>query len=348
MINIIVDWKEGGNFFLYKELQKTGMPVKVFDIPNYNLNDRVKKYRLIFLYFKYIQLSFKTIMNSNVNDLIICWNFTTSIAVGWICKLLGKKRTILGLNIIAHKKNKLAEKFRKLIFSPIMKMDKYYLTVNSEQYIEDYASRFGISNKKFFILHDPIQSEIIQKYVFGKSYIFVGGEAQRDWDTLFKAAQFLPEIKFICIARKKYFNPDIFIPSNVELYFDLNENEFYNYMKNSSIVVIPLKSELPCGLIVLLKAAMMNKPIIATKTPSTSNYIDNGKSGLLVEMGNYEELIKAIKKLYNDENMQRIFTKNLINHIKNNYSQTIYASRLIDIINIVNSKDNTDEGSSYN
>jgi glycosyltransferase involved in cell wall biosynthesis len=219
-------------------------------------------------------------------------------------------------------------------------MDNYFITVNSEQYIRDYALRFKISVKKFFLLNDPFQEKDIREFKYQRSYIFVGGEAQRDWDTLFQAAQHLPEIKFVCVARKKYFKSNLFIPSNVTLLFDLDSKSFYEYMDNSSIVVIPLKSELPAGLIILLKAASMRKPIIATATPAISNYIINEESGLLFKKGNVLELVEAINKLYFDEKKQEYFSNKLLDNVMFDHSPSKYTERLIEIITKLEANNN--------
>jgi hypothetical protein len=57
MIKILVDWKEDRNFFLPHEFSKLGITLQVFDIPNYNMKDRIKKHRIFFLYIKYIKLN---------------------------------------------------------------------------------------------------------------------------------------------------------------------------------------------------------------------------------------------------------------------------------------------------
>ena len=117
MRKILVDWKDDGTFFLKYEFLKLGKTLKIFDIPNYDINDRIKKYRIIFLYCKYMKLAFDALMNSKNGELIICWNFTTSIALGYLCKIFRKQRKILALNIIANKRGKMLDMFRRIVFS---------------------------------------------------------------------------------------------------------------------------------------------------------------------------------------------------------------------------------------
>lgn len=330
---ILVDWKNSERFFLEEELSSMGAECQVYDIPNYSMKDRTKRLRIFFLYFKYIQLAYRAIRYSKENDILICWNFTTSIAVGYLCKILNKRRIIIALNIIAHPRKGIIEKVRNLIFQSVMAMPSFHITVNSELYIEEYSSRFKVVKEKFHVLNDPIQSYgNILNYTSTKSFVFVGGEAQRDWETLFKASEYLPAISFVGIARKKNFNHTLHIPSNVRLFFDTDNKTFYDYMEHSSIVVIPLKSQLPSGLIVLLRAAMMQKPIIATNTPSIRNYINDEVNGLLIEQENPMDLAEKIQILYNDVDLQRKLSFNLLNYVLGNHSQKNYAKKLLEII----------------
>jgi len=332
MNHILVDWKKEGEFFIEKEFAKMGVDCKLHVIQNYSMKDRIKAYRIIFLYFKYLQFTYRAIVNSKDNDVLICWNFTTSIACGYLCKILHKKRIVLGLNIIARERNLISETIRRLIFSPLMNSDNYYITINSSIYIDDYCRRFKVNKDKFFVLNDPISTSEINDFNYKESYIFVGGEVERDWETLFKACEEIPQIKFVCIARKKYFNQSLKIPGNVELHFDTDHDTFFNFMRNSSIVLIPLKSQLPTGLIVLLESALMQKPVIATNTPSIANYIENGKRGLLIEQGNPKDILDKINILYNNIELQKSVTTNLLSYVLTNHSHESYSKILLEII----------------
>jgi len=332
MYHILVDWKKKEDFFIEKEFTQLGIGCQVHDIPNYSMKDRTKTHRIFFLYFKYLQLSYRALVQSKDNDVMICWNFTTSMACGLLCSILHKKRIVLGLNIIARRRGWINETIRKKLFSPIMNKETFFMTINSSQYIDDYSKRFNVKKDKFFVLNDPISSSEIKEFKYIQSYVFVGGEAARDWETLFRACENIPQIKFVCIARKKYFNQSLRIPGNVELHFDTDNKTFYDYMNKASLVIIPLKSQLPCGLIILLEAALMQKPIIATNTPSITNYIENGKRGLLVEQGNSKDLVEKIQILYNNVELQKFITSNLLTYVQANHSRENYSKKLLEII----------------
>lgn len=166
------------------------------------------------------------------------------------------------------------------------------------------------------------------KFSDGSGYVFSGGEAARDWETLFKAAELLPAIKFIIVARKKYFDNKLIVPHNVDVYFDTTEEKFYEFLKNSTIVVLTLNSMAPAGLIVLIRAALMSKPIIATETPSISTYIKHLKTGLLIKVNDYQDLKNNINLLMSSESVRREYANNLKEYIVSEYSCRKYVEKI--------------------
>lgn len=332
MYILIVDWKLENEFFLEREFKERKIEYKIFGIKNYSGKDRKSKIGSLNLYLKYFRLAYTAICNSEKNDTIICWNFTTSITCGYLCKILLKKRTILALNIIAHPTSFGKEILRKIFFYPVVSMRRYFLTVNSSIYIGDYSERFKINKQKFFELKDAIHYTQSIEAGNDEGYVFTGGEAQRDWETLFKACNKLPEINFVCIARKKNFDQTLIIPQNVRLLFDTDQDTFNEFLSKSKMVVLPLKSKLPCGLIILLQSALNKKAIIATRTPSIENYIRSGENGYLVEIENSGNLAENIKTLYYNKELQVHFASNLFDFVSHHHSPKQYTTRLIDII----------------
>ena len=333
MYHLLVDWKRNNEFFLEKEFREQGLDLTIHDIPNYSPADRTAKLGFINLYYKYTKLGFKAIKASKKNDILICWNFTTSIACAYLCKLLAQQRTILALNIIAPPRKKVGEFIRRKVFSPVMNGSRYFITINSEFLITDYSIRLKVNKGKFFVLNDPLQEVEIKEFNDSGDYVFIGGEGQRDWGNLFEACSKISEIKFLCIARRKNFDHVKEIPANVRMLFDTDSDTFYNHLAKSKLVAIPLKSLAPAGLIVLLRAAMMNKPVIATDTPSIRNYIENDKSGILVTLGNSKELAEKIVMLFNNSDLQKFYASNLLRYVKQNFTHKNYTETLIKILN---------------
>lgn len=334
-LKILVDWNFSGELFIENELKKRGIDYSIYGIPNYTMKDRTNKYRIILLYFKYLLQAYKVLSNSSKNEIIVCWNFTSAIAVGLINKIRRKHCKILGLNIIAPLKHGIVDKLRFMLFHSVMKEDNFFITVNSNEYVTDYCNRFKINPNKFFVLHDAISTDDTMDFNYRKSYIFSGGEAKRDWETMFKACEYCPDLKFVFIAREKFFDTKLKVPENATLLFDLEEEVFYDYLKKSSLVVLPLQTKLPAGLIVLLRCAMFHKPVIVSRTPSTENYLEHNKSGFLINLNDYKDLSLKIKMLYYDSSLQKSFTNALYDKVIKYHSPENRAVNLLDILNTI-------------
>lgn len=346
-IRILVDWKYKGKLSIEDALESHGINYNIYDIPNYSMKDRTHKHRIIFLYMKYLKQACKAVSNASEKDLLICFNFTTSIAVGLVSIFKRKKCRILGINIIAPKRRGIVDKVRYLLFHQIMKSDNFFVTVNSNAYILDYSKRFNISQAKFFVLYDSIMNtDESLPFLYRRSYVFCGGEAKRDWNTMFKACKAIPQIQFLFVARKKYFDKNLVLPPNATLLFDVSENEFYNYLKESSLVAIPLETRLPAGLIVILKCALYHKPLIATRTPSVENYIEHNKSGYLIDLKDHNDLSSKIEMLYYNPELQKLFSENLYEKVTKYHSPENRALMLIRIINQISGLQNENHGKS--
>lgn len=333
MIYLLVDWKDNGNFFLEKEFRKRGVKVSVLGIANYDIKDRQTKFGSIKLYLKYFKLAINAFKVSSEGEIIICWNFTTSIPVGLINRILFRKRKIIALNIIAPAYSKKIEKIKNKIFYCALNQKELLITVNSAELIKSYSERFELSYDKFFVLSDPIDSNYKSlNFKVKKSYVFCGGEARRDWMSMIESASLTPEISYIFVARKKHFNFKNVLPENIKLLLDISAEEYYKLFEQSTIVVLPLMDDKPAGLINLLRAGMMSIPVVSSDTPSVRNYIRQNESGMLVSKNDPKDFANILRVLFENTSEQQRLAKNLKLTLIENFSEQIYITRLIQII----------------
>lgn len=329
-ILLIVDWEiSNSEFWLKKELENLDYEVELLGLVKYNRHDRIVKWRKIILWYTYILTSIKSLKISKNGDIIISWNFIIGAFVAFWAKMFRIKRKVISLNIIAHEKGFLNEIIRKLVYNYAFRYKNFYASINSEQLISHYSKYFCVDVSKYFVISDPYSPNYEQAdYFNGDNYVFSGGEGGRDWETLLKAAELLPDIKFVIVARKKYFNNNLLIPNNIVVYFDTSEEVFYQLLTNSTIVALPLNSLAPAGLIVLIRAALLCKPVVATETPSIKTYVKHLRTGLLNEMNDYEGLAKNINLLMCSESVRREYANNLKNYIVSEYSYRKYVEKI--------------------
>ena len=304
---------------------------------NSSLKNRTVSWRKSILIYKYINVSLKTISKSTPEDVIISGNFIVGAFIGFFCKISKIQRTILSLNMISHEKGFVNKVIRKIVYNTAFTYPGFFVTVNSKELIDSYSTNYEIKKNNFFVLEDPIMNYYeVAPYKPGNGTVFCGGEAMRDWKTLFKASQILPNVRFIAIARKIYFDTTLKVPQNVTLYFDRDYDFFYDRLKESSIVAMPLSTTAPAGLIVMIRSAMLSKPIIVTSTSSTRNYVKNKYNGILIEVGDEKTLAAEINLLLSNSTIREKLCMNMSKTIKE-FSLENFSKKLESIILTVKS-----------
>lgn len=98
----------------------------------------------------------------------------------------------------------------------------------------------------------------------------------------------------------------------------ISRAETWQIRKQSSVYVLSSTHEgLPITLLTSLAAKI---PIVATDIPGTNEVVYHEKTGLLVEVGNVEALVKAIEKLFVDEKLRNTLIQNGLHLLKEKFS----------------------------
>ena len=133
--------------------------------------------------------------------------------------------------------------------------------MTSKKYGEHLNEMLGI-HKRYTLLHDTYHGGYSIEYE-GKvipNTVFCGGRNGRDWELLIRIAQAMPEITFNCIMPKdKLEEYKENFGKNMVVKSDIPEQEFLEFMCQSQLVVTPLDTEAPAGLIAFYQAAANGK-----------------------------------------------------------------------------------------
>lgn len=132
------------------------------------------------------------------------------------------------------------------------------------------------------------------------------------------------------------------ISNNVMFLGDVPHNKIPFLMAASDLVVIPSISinkleESSC--ILALEAMAMKKPVIATNIGGLKDSIINGKTGILVNDKNPDEISININKLINNSLMNYKLSKNAFNYIKNERKWTKIAEDTLNIYEFLSISD---------
>ena len=163
---------------------------------------------------------------------------------------------------------------------------------------ERYARAYGIDRKKFaFVPHH----HTLKHYQWDSGddgYIFTGGNADRDFAPFFDAVRGLDLPCVLATNRPKLLR-DLDVPGNVRV-VSVSPAEFRRLMARSRIVVMPMRATLlhAGAQQSILNAMLMGKPVILTDPEGGADYIDSGRTGILVPYGDPSRLRDGICHLW--------------------------------------------------
>jgi glycosyltransferase involved in cell wall biosynthesis len=162
---------------------------------------------------------------------------------------------------------------------------------------ERYSRAYGMPREKF--LYVP-HHHTLKRYVFevgDEGYVFTGGNADRDYGLFFSAVRDLPAPCVLATNRPRLL-AGLVVPPNVRV-VSVSPAEFRQLMARARLVVMPMRATLlhAGGQQTVLNAMVMGKPVVLTDPEGGSDYIENGKTGLLVPYGDARALREAIQYL---------------------------------------------------
>lgn len=157
--------------------------------------------------------------------------------------------------------------------------------------------------------------------------MFCGGRNGRDWEFYFELAASMPDVTFKCVMpQNQYEEYKVLISPNVQVKYDIPENEFLELLNSSQLVVMPLDTEAPAGLIALFQAATYGKMVITTDTVTTREYF-SGDRGVLCKR-NIKDWEEAIRYYLGNIGEAKMKVDNLVGFLEEECSESKYAEVL--------------------
>lgn len=220
---------------------------------------------------------------------------------------------------------KLKNYLQRLCFASV---EVIFVSASSE--IKTYARRLGLPEDRIRFL--PFHTNVINpKMLEGTGgYILSAGKTGRDYATLAAAVEGL-KAKVVVVSDRHHVNT-IHFPPNVEVHIDIPYEKYLDLLYGCSIVVVPLKKLVKStGQVVFLEAMALGKPVVATATTGTEDYIDQGVTGILVPPEDSDSLRGVISDFIENHAPYsamalRAFEQVIDKHTYNAYTRTILAA----------------------
>jgi glycosyltransferase involved in cell wall biosynthesis len=107
-------------------------------------------------------------------------------------------------------------------------------------------------------------------------------------------------------------------------------DELYKFIRNAACVVVPSECLENCSM-VILEAMVMGKPVIGSRTGGIPEQIEDGKTGLLFEIGNASELAEKLDHLMKNPMLRVVFGKAARQKCEREYALQKHNHELLEI-----------------
>jgi glycosyltransferase involved in cell wall biosynthesis len=159
----------------------------------------------------------------------------------------------------------------------------------------------------------------------------IGGNA-RDYSTLIKAMEKLPQIRLVLVARPNNLH-NLDIPANVNVLVNITKDHAMNILNYSRFMVLPLRdSQVPCGHVTLVAAMHLGKAFIITDSIGISDYAINDYNCLTCIPSDSDNLVELISLLWNSPEKCNVLGKNGLKFALENCSEQSAAQSLDNIL----------------
>lgn len=332
-ILLLVDWQPENGSLLLESIKKSGIPCDILGT-DFKQAQWTPINKIFYHWPRCLWVSIAAFRRRHNYDYVIAWPQVIGFLLGIIKVLLHSNiPKVFSLNTtIVERKNPFLDMFRRCFITVASKGIDHIssLSVSSMYLMQE---RMNLSKNKAVHLVQPLTYEKNPDFSGFKpeSYLYAVGLSYRDYRTLMEAAKKTSR-RFV-VATTDFFLKGLIIPENVTIYRNTFGNAAEELMKGSAAVIFPLeKTFSPAGLTALISAMCYGKPVIATRTITTEEYITHGDTGLLVDWKDPDAIVDAVNTLFaNPENANAMGLR-ARQAVLQKHTMEIYSGKIIDII----------------
>lgn len=174
--------------------------------------------------------------------------------------------------------------------------------VHTTAEIEVYARWLGVPRER--IVFVPLQKPDFTQPVPGQDadrepFVFATGSGHRDYATFFEAVAGLP-FKVVC-APGRHAIAGLTVPANVEIRFEISRQELLLLSQLAAVNVIPMTDSGPtAGYVTIVESLRMGNAMVVTDRPGIDDYVQHGKTALLVPLRDPSAMRQAILDVMQD------------------------------------------------
>ena len=191
---------------------------------------------------------------------------------------------------------------RKVIQFALAKIDR--IVVHSHAEVKTLQELFELADGQveFVHLQGPDRPTLATEDL-DQPFVVAIGSANRDYDTLLAALE-RTGFRAKIVASPRVLD-QIKVPDNVELIAGASWEECLRLAQQARICVTPLKDPtVATGQVTIVDHLTMGRPIVATSSIGTVDYIKHGITGMLTPPGDVGALVETLQMLWVDPSLR--------------------------------------------
>lgn len=259
-------------------------------------------------------------------DVVLTMGDRTSLAYGLLCALTGSpSRQVLCEVFIDDPAGKGSLWKAKTALFRLVASRAIGLLTNSSAEVRTNAERFRLpaDRIRFVPLNTTIERPECSPLDDG--FVLCAGRTLRDYPTLLKAASLFGAPLVVVCGRDDL--PPGTVPEGVRIEREVTRERYLDLLRRCRAVALPLRAtQRATGQLVLLEAMSCGKPVVTTRAPGTTDYVRDGETGWLVEVGDAETLGTRVRALVADPERARRMGRAALDHILAHHQAEQHAS----------------------
>ena len=270
-------------------------------------------------YFKYFWLPFRIFLKRKQYKTVLAWQQFFGLILALYLRLF-RVKTGPDVSVMTFIYKPKASWIGKLYFSFVRYAINCKYIKNVFVYSENektyYSDLFGAPKMLFSALKLGVEDEKerMQAFLQDGGYYVSAGRSNRDYAFLSDAWKNQDrQLKILCDTLEM---DDTY---KILCLKDCHNEDYLKELAGCHGVIIPLQDEnISSGQLVLLHAMMLGKPVIITRNNALQEYVQDGKTGIVIEKTE-QALADAVKTLENAD-LYRAISQNAREHFVKNYT----------------------------
>jgi len=163
------------------------------------------------------------------------------------------------------------------------------------------------------------------------AYGFAAGRSGRDYQTFFTAVRAI-DFPFVVVADRASIT-GLDVPPNVELRCDIPREEYIALLRRAAFVVVPLHPRhSSTGQVVILEGYSFGKPVVATETIGTFDYVRDGETGQVCKPYDTLAMQAAIQQLVARPADRERMGRCAVELVQKEYTFAVHVQRLLAVM----------------